>query len=105
MLAILAAVKKWSSYLLGKQFLIKTDHHSLNFLLDQQTTTPAQQKWVVKMMGFDLKFIYREGSTNIVADACLETPLPNFYPFLPLIQTCLKELKLLGFMILTWYIS
>ena len=43
MLAILAAIKKWSSYLVGRHFKIKIDHQSLKFLLDQKTTTPAQQ--------------------------------------------------------------
>ena len=43
MLAILLAVKKWNAYLLGRHFHIKTDHHSLKFLLDQRTNTPAQQ--------------------------------------------------------------
>ena len=44
MLAILASVKKWTAYLLGRHFYIKTDHHSLKFLLDQRTTTPTQQQ-------------------------------------------------------------
>ena len=43
MLAILAAVKKWSSYVIGRHFKIKTDHQSLKFLFDQTTHTPAQQ--------------------------------------------------------------
>lgn len=42
MLAILAAVKKWNAYLLGRHFQIKTNHHSLKFLLDQKTNTPTQ---------------------------------------------------------------
>lgn len=69
MLPILIAVKKWSVYLLGRQFFIKTDNHSLKFLLDQSTKTPAQQKWVFKMMGYDFKLVYREGIHNIVVDA------------------------------------
>ena len=44
MLAILVAVKKCNPYLLGKHFKIKIDHQSLRFLLDQATSTPAQQK-------------------------------------------------------------
>ena len=42
MLAVLTTVKKWNAYLLGRHFQIKTDHHSLKFLFDQRTNTPAQ---------------------------------------------------------------
>ena len=41
-LALIIAVKRWRPYLLGKPFIIKTDHWSLKFLLDQKMGTPAQ---------------------------------------------------------------
>ena len=41
MLAFLVAVKKWTAYLLGRHFNIKTDHHSLKCLLDLRTNTPS----------------------------------------------------------------
>ena len=78
MLAILVAVKKWSSYLIGRHFKIKTEHHSLKFLLDQKTTTPAQQPWVLKMMGFDYEVLYRKGTSNGAADALSRRPLGEF---------------------------
>lgn len=31
MMAILHAIKKWQSYLVGRYFIIKTDHYSLKF--------------------------------------------------------------------------
>ena len=74
MLAVLTAVKKWTAYLLGRHFLIKTDHHSLKFLLDQKTNTPAQQVWVIKMMGYDYDLVFRKGSKNVVADALSRIP-------------------------------
>ena len=43
MMAVLVAVKKWNAYLTGRHFIIKTDHYSLRFLLDQRANTPAQQ--------------------------------------------------------------
>ena len=75
MLAILVAVKKWSSYVIGRHFKIRTDHHSLKFLLDQRTHTPAQQQWILKMMGFDYEVCYRKGVTNKAADALSRKPV------------------------------
>ena len=74
MMAVLAAVKKWHSYLLGRHFQIKTDHYSLKFLLDQRATTPAQQAWVIKMMGYDYEVTFRKGTSNTVADALSRKP-------------------------------
>ena len=34
MIAILVAIKKWNTYLMGKHFQILTDHYNLKFLLD-----------------------------------------------------------------------
>ena len=41
-LALVSAVKRWRLYLLGKPFIIKTDHQSLKFLSEQKIGTPAQ---------------------------------------------------------------
>ncbi|KAJ6862569.1 hypothetical protein NC652_039425 [Populus alba x Populus x berolinensis] len=46
LLAIVYAVTKWKHYLWGRQFLIRTDHSNLKFLLDQKTTHVAQQNKV-----------------------------------------------------------
>ena len=34
LLALAFAMKKWRSYLLGRPFMVKTDHQSLKFLLE-----------------------------------------------------------------------
>ena len=79
MLAILVAIKKWHAYLVGRHFQIKTDHYSLKFFLDQQATTPAQQTWVVKMMGYDYEVIFKKGTSNTMADAISRRPSPQLF--------------------------
>ena len=44
MLAILHAVKKWRSYLMGWHFKVKTDHDSLKYFLEQRLLLEEQQK-------------------------------------------------------------
>ncbi|GMJ13949.1 hypothetical protein HRI_005064100 [Hibiscus trionum] len=74
MLVVLMAVRKWSAYLVGRHFKIKTDHQSLKFLAENQAVTTTQQKWVVKMLGYDYEVVYRKGSSNIVADVLSRKP-------------------------------
>lgn len=69
MIAILQAVTKWRPYLVGRCFRILADHRSLKHFLDQRVATPAHQKWVSKLMGYDYEVIYRAGDENKVADA------------------------------------
>jgi len=74
MLAIVKAVRKWRHYLLGRPFVVKTDHVSLKYLMEQRITTPAQSRWLPKLLGFDYKIEYKKGSLNQGADALSRTP-------------------------------
>jgi len=51
LLALVVAMKKWRPYLLGRPFVIKTDHQSLKYLLEQSLGTLAQQRWITKLLG------------------------------------------------------
>jgi len=63
------AVQKWRHYLLPNHFVIKTDHSSLKYILEQKLSTVFQQKWLVKLMEFDFSIEYRQGKENMVAYA------------------------------------
>lgn len=69
LLSLIVAVTKWRHYLMGAHFVIKTDHESLKYLLDQRITTPLQQKWLSKLMGMDYEIQYKKGRDTIVAVA------------------------------------
>ncbi|KAL0399243.1 UNVERIFIED_CONTAM: Retrovirus-related Pol polyprotein from transposon.6 [Sesamum radiatum] len=74
MYAITEAVRKWRQYLLGRKFHIYTDQKSLRGLITQTVQTPAQQRWLTKLLGFDFEIHYTPGRENRVADALSRYP-------------------------------
>ena len=69
LLAVVMVVQKWRHYLLNTHFIIRTDHRSLKFILNQKWTTAFQQRWLVKLMEFDFSIEYKQGHDNVVVDA------------------------------------
>jgi len=69
MLAIVKAIRKWRHYLLGKPFIVRTDHKSLKYLLEQRIATPAQTRWLPKLLGYDYTIEYKKGVENQAADS------------------------------------
>lgn len=66
--AIILAVAKWRPYLLGGKFTIRTDHIGLKNLIEQRIHTNAQQKWLLKLLGYEFEIEYKVGASNKVAD-------------------------------------
>jgi hypothetical protein len=69
LIGLVQAVRHWRPYLWGRQFLVRTDHYSLKYLLDQRLSTVPQHQWISKLFGFDFTVEYRPGRLNTVADA------------------------------------
>jgi hypothetical protein len=65
---LVIAALHWHHYLWGRTFLIRTDHFSLKFLLDQRLLTIPQHQWLSKLLGFDFRVEFKPGASNIVAD-------------------------------------
>ena len=53
---------------MGRPFIIKTDQKSFKHVLEQKITTPFQQLWLSKFMGFNYIIQYKSGAENVVAD-------------------------------------
>jgi hypothetical protein len=69
LIGLVHAVRHWRPYLWGRRFVVKTDHYSLKYLLDQRLATIPQHHWVGKLLGFDFAVEYKAGAANTVADA------------------------------------
>ena len=78
LLAIVFVVQRWEQYLLGRPFIIRTDQKSLKHLLEQKLSTPFQQLWLTKLMGFQYEIHYKHGVENKVADALSRVPGTDF---------------------------
>jgi hypothetical protein len=74
MLAIMHALTKFRHYLVGNKFMVKTNHNSLKYFLEQKDLSEHQQKWVMKVQAFDFDIEYVKGKKNIVADALSRRP-------------------------------
>jgi hypothetical protein len=59
MLDIMHALGKLQQYLVGVGFVVKSDHNSLKYLLEQKDLKERQQKWVsiIQDYGFDIEFV------------------------------------------------
>jgi hypothetical protein len=49
MLAIMHALTKFRQYLVGNKFVVKTDHNSLKYFLEQKDLSERQYKWVTNV--------------------------------------------------------
>jgi hypothetical protein len=73
-IAILEALKKWRHYFLGNELVIKTDHQSLKFLMNQRLSKGIQHKLMLKLLEFNYMIEYKKGKENTVADALSRNP-------------------------------
>jgi hypothetical protein len=74
MLAIMHALAKFRQYLVGSKFVVRTDHNSLKYFLDQTELNDRQQKWVSKVQAYDFDIEFIKGKNNTVADALSRKP-------------------------------
>jgi len=52
-----------------RHFIIKTGQKSPKFLLEQKVSSPIQEAWLTKLMGYDYEIQYKRGKDNTIVDA------------------------------------
>lgn len=86
LMALVLCIQHWRHYLLGKQFTVFTDHKSLKHFLQQRITSPDQQCWLAKLLGYQFEVKYKPGLENKAADAlsrCFDDADPNTLMYYP----------------------
>ena len=73
-LAIIFALKQFQHYLLGRPFLLNTDHAPLQWL-SAQKMEGMLCRWALALQEYDFKLVYRKGSLNTNADALSRMPM------------------------------
>jgi hypothetical protein len=69
LMALVLCIQHWRHYLLGKEFTVYTDHKSLKHFLQQRISSPDQQCWLAKLLGYQFEVKYKPGLENKAADA------------------------------------
>ena len=80
LLAIVFALEKFRSYLLGSKVIVYSDHAALKFLLKKKEAKPRLIRWILLLQEFDIEIKYKRESENVVADhlsrISIDDPLP-----------------------------
>ncbi|CAL2237655.1 unnamed protein product [Prunus armeniaca] len=69
MMSVVFAVQHSRPYLIGRHFKISTNHQNIKYFLEQQITSPTQEKWLLKFLGYDYEIDYFFGTQNAGPDA------------------------------------
>ena len=85
-LAIVNGVTKFHTYILGKPFVIITDHKPLLMIHSKplKSAPPRLQRLLIKIQGYDFQLVYRPSNHMIIADVLSRLPNPEKNAEIPL---------------------
>ena len=77
MMAAVWACEHFRYQLLGRSFVLITDHQPLSYLMKSTVLSGIYARWALRLQEFDLTITYRPGPTNVIADCLSRNPLPQ----------------------------
>ena len=69
-----AVTEKFTDYLYGNKFIVKTDNNPLTYVLTSAKLDAAGHRWLANLSMYDFSIEYRAGSQNIDADILSRRP-------------------------------
>ena len=73
-LAIVWAVLVLRPYLEGTHFKVRTDHHSLRWIMNLANASGRLARWRLRLQEFDFEVVHRAGSVHMAPDAMSRLP-------------------------------
>ena len=73
--AILHAITVFRPYLYAREFLVKSDHRPLEWLMAKAQPAGRLARWALRMQEFQFKIVYQPGKTNQRADCLSRIPI------------------------------
>ncbi|XP_011859544.1 PREDICTED: uncharacterized protein LOC105557028 [Vollenhovia emeryi] len=74
LLAVVDPLKFFRHYLLGRRFLIRTDHVSLRWLMSFKDLEGQLARWLERLQQYDFEILYRKGRVHGNADGLSRRP-------------------------------
>ncbi|XP_074290145.1 uncharacterized protein LOC141616887 [Silene latifolia] len=68
LLAVVFAMEKFRTYLVGAKVIVFTDHVALRHLLIKKESKPQLIRWILLLQEFDMEIRDKKGVENVVAD-------------------------------------
>jgi hypothetical protein len=90
LVAIVHALKMWRNYLLGRRFVLMTDHCGLRSLFDQPNLNDRQARWMALLSVFDFEIKHIKRKENRVVNA-LSRNVKEIH--LVMVSTCETDIR------------